>query len=488
MTIPGQLDGCCRYECSVHVQELCTTLARVSQTALYTTYLACHASKSTNSAINIDALAAALQKLHDHLLQCLRRLVEESITDPEYSLALTNTFIALGNDSFLDAVCNDKQYSPDRDLILTAARLLLIRFEHPDMVPLPRRNCTVPSCLRQQVYHGMCSRHASHKYRTMFAKPTFQSVVRSPDLVGRFNAWVVARANGISQPLVDAAQGGHAATQAVGPQPQLPSHLHPHLLAFHRAVEQFHAITSRDLRTSRARTVIDKYLVDGAHKHIGVHLAPPHEVAALEGAVDRAAGMEEVGSLPSLPHPPTAAAGGGLDAPGSNHTTGSSSINLAVDATQLAPHSAAGVPALRLGLLPSGAGAPPPPMSTARLGPGAVSSKLFAAIHARVLVELDALFQHEFVPSAAYVDLVASVSAAVLGTNSRGGRSIRRVTNAQGLASMLWTADIRDAEAAQGEMQAIAAQESARRTGVQAHQDSRHTHPFAGYTSTATKK
>ena len=448
------------------------------------TYLACHASKSTNAAVNIDALAGALQKLHDQLLHTLRRLVEESVTDPEYSLALTNTFIALGNDSFLEAVCNNKDYAPDRNLILTATRLLLVRFEHPEMVPLPRRNCTVPACSRQQAYQGLCSRHAAQKYRTMFAKPTFQSVVSSPDLVGRFNAWVVARAGGSLSADMTASKAAQSALPISVSQPQLPIHLHPNLMAFHRAVQQFQSITSRTLRTERARTLIDKYLLPGADKFIGLYLAPSYEVDQLEKAVDRAAGLEDESALPSLPSAPATAAGSDVPSGvGSAHfsSTGSGSFTETVPSLH---GGVAGIPALRLGALPSDA-PHAPPISTARMGPGAVSSKLFAAIHAGVLLELDALFQHEFVASTAYVDMVATVSAAVLGTNSRGGRSIRRVTDAEGLASMLWTADLRDAEAAQGEIQAVAAQETARRTGVQPHVDSRAPHPIAGK---ATKK
>ncbi len=470
----------------------CPSFARhttaIAQKALYVTYLACHASKSTNTTVNIDPLAGALQQLHDHLLSCLRRLVDESITEPAYSLALTNSFIALGNDSFLNAVCNDKDYAPDRDLVLTAARLLLIRFEHPDMVPLPRRNCTVPSCSQQQVYQGLCSRHAALKYRTMFAKPTFQSVVRSPELVGKFNAWVVARASGSTAP------ASASSLPAVGPQPQLPAHLHPNLMAFHRAVQQFRAITSRDLRTSRARTIIDKYLLSTADKFVGLHVAPPQEVAALEAAVDAAEGLSDEPALPSLPSTPRDAPGGigGATSSAAASFSAASSSSLEEVTPSSTPSLSVGgmIPSLNLGSLSSGAGGAPAaaPLSTARLGPGAVSSKLFAGVHARVLMELDALFQHEFVPSTAYTDMVASVSAAVLGTNSRGGKSIRRVTDAQGLASMLWTADIIGAQAAQQEMQHLAAQETARRTGVQPHVDTDAHHPLARFAAAGSKK
>ena len=399
-------------------------------------HVACHAAEATTGNVKVEPLSAALQKLHDCLLVPLRALIQEDVTNPEYALILTNSFITLGNTTFLGALVNDKTFAPERAILVPATRLLLVRFKHPEVREPPPRLCAVPGCTRIMVFDCLCAFHAAAKYRTLFASPTLSSLLRRPQHFAVFNKWLVQRASTGS---------------AAGSTATLPANLHPRLLSFHRAVEGYALVSSRRLRVSRARVVADKYLAPYGEAHLTLSIATPEAVAAVEASLTRAEAIE-AGEDP--PSPPLAPVAPSSTAPST--AAGGLSLGLGGGA----------VPSLDLGSLPT-APAPAPGPMTARMGVGAVSSSLFDTVHSAAMAELERVFASEFVGSPAFTNLVAGVSAAVLASGrSQASAGLAQVADEDALAGMLWTADLGAAEAGQAAVVEAQAAETARETGV----------------------
>lgn len=400
-------------------------------------HIACHAAQATSGVIRSQPLADALQALHDVLLAALRQLVKESHTKPELALTLTNAFITLGGQEFLDALLNGKEYSHERALLLSATRLLLVRFKHPEVLEPPPRPCASPGCSGTVVFDDLCARHAAAKYRAAFAKPTLRAFLREPSHFAAFNKWLVQRATAGSSP-------GSTAT--------LPSNVHPRLLAFHRAVVGYRGVCSRQLRLVRARVILDKYLSPAGAAYVSLGIAPDDLTHAIAAAVCRGEGLDTPPSLPEPAAPP-------LTPPSTASTPSTASAGVGLGS------GSGPVPALALGDMAGGGGGLGP--LTARLGPGAVSSSLFDSVHERALDELRCVFDSEYVGSDAFTSLVAGVSAAVLSSGRTGtGAGLALVAEQGALAGMLWTADLQAAAEAQAVLLDTQEQETARETGV----------------------